>query len=243
MPPSVCHWIVSDVPKKAIVLLSGGMDSAVALWWAKKKGFRPYALSFDYGQRHKKEMKSARRLARRAHVPLTVVKFSLPWGGSSLTNLKQKLPYHRLNEMSQGRIPSTYVPARNTIFLSFALSWADHVGAQALVIGANAIDYSGYPDCRPAYLQSFAKTATLGSRLGAEAKKSIKILAPLVHLTKGGIVRLGRKLKVPLELTWSCYQGGAKPCGLCDSCQLREKGFRDAQLKQHRHSGMSASSR
>jgi 7-cyano-7-deazaguanine synthase len=214
--------------KKAIVLLSGGMDSAVALWWAKKNGWQCSALAFDYGQRHKRELQSAARLARRANVPLRTVRFALPWGGSSLTDKKQKLPRHVLNKISSGRIPSTYVPARNTLFLSFALSWADHVGAQAIVIGANAIDYSGYPDCRPAYLTSFEKVANLGTRLGSETKKKIRVLAPLVKLTKAGIVRLGRRLHVPLEITWSCYSGGRKPCGACDSCQLRQKGFDEA---------------
>jgi 7-cyano-7-deazaguanine synthase len=211
--------------------LSGGMDSAVALFWAKQKGYRCFALSFDYGQRHKKELLCARRLANKVHVPHHVVRFALPWGGSTLTNNKARLPHHRLSQISRGGIPSTYVPARNTIFLSFALSWADELGAGAIVIGANAIDYSGYPDCRPNYLAHVEKVARLGSRLGSEKKIKIKILAPLVKLTKCGIVAMGAKLGVPFDLTWSCYQGSKQPCGLCDACQLREKGFKEYEAK------------
>ncbi len=215
--------------KKAVVLLSGGLDSAVGLWWAKKKGWQCHALSFDYGQRHKREMKSAAALARRARVPLSTVKFSLPWGGSSLTSSKTKLPKHKLSSIGRGKIPSTYVPARNTLFLSFGLSWADQMDAEAIVIGANALDYSGYPDCRPNYLRAYEKMGRYGTRMGAEKKKAIKILAPLVRLNKAQIIELGRKLGAPLEITWSCYQGGARPCGTCDSCQLRDKGFRETQ--------------
>jgi len=214
--------------KNTIVLLSGGMDSAVALWWAQKQGLRCHALSFYYGQRHGREIKSAVQLAKLAHVPHEIIRFNLPWGGSSLTNAKTHLPSHSSEKISLGAIPSTYVPARNTIFLSFALSWADERNAEAIVIGANAIDYSGYPDCRPQYLAAFEKTARLGSRLGTEGKKKIAILSPLVKLTKAQIVKLGEKLGVPFEITWSCYKGGSKPCGLCDACRLRDKGFREA---------------
>lgn len=216
--------------KKAVVLLSGGLDSAVALWWARSRGYNCHALSFDYGQRHNRELKSAQKLARKAHIPHRAVRFALPWGGSALTSKKISLPHHPLARIGQGRIPSTYVPARNTLFLSFALSWADQMDAEAIVIGANALDYSGYPDCRPNYLRAFEKVSRLGTRRGAEQKRPIKILAPLVKLNKAQIVRLGRRLKAPLEITWSCYQGGQKPCGQCDSCKLREKGFREAHL-------------
>jgi len=216
--------------KKAIVLLSGGMDSAVGLWWAQKKGWKCHALTFDYGQRHNREVKSAVRLAKQAHVPIQIVRFRLPWGGSSLTNKSAALPHSQLEKIGTGPIPPTYVPARNTIFLSLALSWADQTGAEALVIGANAIDYSGYPDCRPRYFKAFEKVAQLGSRLGTEGHQKISILSPLINLTKGQIVRLGWKLKVPMNLTWSCYKGGRKPCGVCDSCQLRDRGFGEARL-------------
>lgn len=217
--------------KRAIVLLSGGLDSAVSLWWAKKKGYSCVAINFDYGQRHIKEIKSAKRLATSAKIPLKTVRFSLPWSASSLTSRSKKLPQHKLSHISTGRIPSTYVPARNTIFLSFAMSWADQIGAEYIVMGANAIDYSGYPDCRLTYLNSFEKVAQQGSRLGTEKKKKIKILAPLLKLTKAGIFQLGYQLKVPIHLTWSCYQGGKKPCGKCDSCKLRDKGFKESSLR------------
>jgi len=214
--------------KKAVVLLSGGLDSAVSLWWAQEQGWICHALNFDYGQRHIREMRSAKAVARAARVPLKTIRFTLPWGGSSLTNKNVALPQHKLARMATGPIPSTYVPARNTLFLSFALSWADQMSADAIVIGANAIDYSGYPDCRPNYLRAFERVAKLGTKMGAEKKRTIKILAPLVRLTKADIVRLGVRLGAPLNLTWSCYQGGKQPCGRCDSCQLRDKGFRDA---------------
>ncbi len=214
---------------KAVVLLSGGLDSAVSLWWAKKKGYQCEAVTFDYGQRHKKELKQAARLAKLARVPLHQVRFALPWSGSSLTDVKQALPNRTVAHIPKS-IPSTYVPGRNTIFLSFALSLADQISARAIVIGANAIDYSGYPDCRGPYLSAFEKTATLGSRLGTEDKKSISILAPLLHLTKKDIVLLGTKLRVPISITWSCYKGGKEPCGYCDSCRLRQKGFQEAGI-------------
>lgn len=215
--------------RKAVVLLSGGLDSAVSLWWAKKQGYQCEAVSFDYGQRHKKELRQAARLAKQAKISLHQVRFGLPWSESSLTDTKQALPSRTVAHMPKS-IPSTYVPGRNTIFLSFALSLADQISAQAIVIGANAIDYSGYPDCRGPYLAAFEKTATLGSRLGTEAKKNISILAPLLRLTKKEIVLLGTKLGVPLHLTWSCYKGGAHPCGKCDSCRLRLKGFLEAGI-------------
>ena len=218
--------------RQAVVLLSGGLDSTVALWWAKKNGYRCSALSFDYGQRHHRELKSAAAIAKKARVPWTVVKFQLPWGGSSLIGKNIPLPKRSLDKISHARIPSTYVPARNTIFLSFAMSWADQMGASAIVIGANAIDYSGYPDCRPNYLHAFENVATLGSKTGAEKKQRLKILAPLLRLTKAQIISLGRKLRAPIGSTWSCYQGGKKPCGRCDSCLLREKGFLEADQKK-----------
>lgn len=211
---------------RAVVLLSGGLDSATALWWARRvKKWRCRALAFDYGQRHKKELLQAGALARAAGCPLDVIKIPLPWGGSSLLDKRAPLPRPAAARIGRGPLPSTYVPARNTIFLSFALSCADATGADRVVIGANALDYSGYPDCRPRYLAAMARAGRLGTRRGDETGRPIRIEAPLLRLTKAGIVRLGKKLKVPWGLTWSCYQGGRRPCGRCESCRLRERGF------------------
>jgi 7-cyano-7-deazaguanine synthase len=201
---------------KAIVLLSGGIDSTTTLYYAKSKGYKCFALIFDYGQRHKREIRSAVAVAKRAKVPYQIIKISLPWKGSSLLDKKLKLPK---GKKLKG-IPSTYVPARNTIFLSFALSYAEAIGAKMIFIGANAIDFSGYPDCRPDYYKAFQKVTEKGTKA-----RKIKIMTPLINMTKAQIIRLGRKLKAPLDLTWSCYAGGSKPCGVCDSCRLRQKGF------------------
>ena len=210
--------------EKAIVLLSGGLDSTVSLWWALKKGWKCSALGFDYGQRHCREIAHAKKIARLAGVPYQFVSFDLPWSRSSLTNKKTVLPRRTVEKIPK-TIPSTYVPGRNTLFLSFAMSFADQINARKIVIGANAIDYSGYPDCRGPYLNAFESVARQGTRMGAELKQRINIAAPLLKLTKADIVRLGFKLGAPLELTWSCYQGGSTPCGHCDSCVLRAKGF------------------
>jgi 7-cyano-7-deazaguanine synthase len=218
--------------KKAVVLLSGGLDSTTALYWAKAKGYMPIALAVRYGQRHHREMRAARLVAKAAGVPLHEVTFTLPWlQGSSLTNKKMKLPELALAKIGHGNIPSTYVPGRNTIFLSLGLSLADAIGAEVIVLGANALDYSGYPDCRPPFLNAFSKVAKLGTKRGTEQHKPLKVMAPLLHLDKKGIVELARRVKAPLKLTWSCYAGGASPCGRCDSCQLRAKGFREAGLE------------
>ena len=211
--------------KKAVVLLSGGLDSATTLYYAKAKGFAPQCLIFDYGQRHGKEISSARRLARRAGCPAQVVKIRLPWQGSSLLDKKAPLPRRR--EIKPGEIPSTYVPARNIIFLGFAASFAEAAGAQTIFIGANAVDYSGYPDCRPEFLAAFQAALGQGLKAGVE-KHPVKIRAPLLKKSKAEIVRLGTRLGVPYNLTWSCYRGGRKPCGVCDSCRLRAKGFEQA---------------
>lgn len=213
--------------KRAVVLLSGGLDSSTCLYWAKKQGFRVSALLFDYGQRHRKELECALRLAKKAGAPAQLVRFSLPWGGSALTDRRIAVPEDRKAESMSAGIPATYVPARNTIFLSFAFSCADAVGARAVVIGANAVDFSGYPDCRPAYLRAMERAARLGTRSGTEGR-AIRVLSPLVRLSKAEIIRLGVRLGVPYGLTWSCYKGGRNPCRRCDSCILREKGFREA---------------
>lgn len=206
---------------KAIVLLSGGIDSATTLYLAKKQRYQCFALIFDYGQRHRRELRSAVAVAKCASVAYRVVRIELPWKGSSLLDKKQKIPARK----SFRGIPSTYVPGRNIIFLSFALSYAEAIGAKAIFIGANAIDFSGYPDCRPEFYKAFQKV----SEKGTKAKK-IRVVAPLIRMSKVEIIRLGLKLGAPLKLTWSCYKGGKKPCGVCDSCLLREKGFSELLL-------------
>lgn len=212
--------------KKAVVLLSGGLDSTTALFWARKQGYAVEALSVHYGQRHERELRAARRVARRAKAPLYELRVALPWlaEASSLVDKKKRLPDVPLEKIGRGGgVPSTYVPGRNTIFLALAASLADARGAQAIVIGANALDYSGYPDCRPEYLRAFEQAARRGTRVGG-----LKILAPLLRLTKKQIVQLGEKVGAPLGETWSCYAGGTRPCGKCDSCKLRAKGFAEA---------------
>lgn len=220
--------------KRCVVLLSGGLDSATVLYFAKKKGFSPVCLIFDYGQRHRREIESARKIARSAGCPYKIIKISLPWQGSSLLDKKICLPQSVRDKGAGGRgregipvIPNTYVPARNIIFLSFALSFAEAAGARTIFIGANAVDYSGYPDCRPEFYRAFEKVISLGTKAGVE-KTKIKISTPLISLTKARIIKLGVKLGVPYELTWSCYQGKRKPCGKCESCFYRAKGFKDA---------------
>jgi 7-cyano-7-deazaguanine synthase len=217
--------------EKAIVLLSGGLDSATALAWAQRvKKWDCRCLLFDYGQRHRRELRAARALAKQAGCPVHVVRFRLPWGGSSLIDKKVSVPSHRLSSIGHGRLPNTYVPARNTLFISFALSWADTIDATNIVIGANALDYSGYPDCRPLYLRAVQAAGRLGTRLGAEKKQPLRLWAPLLRLSKVAIIRKGLALSVPYRLTWSCYEGGRRPCGTCDSCRLREEGFRLAGI-------------
>ncbi len=202
--------------KKAIVLLSGGMDSAVTLYIARNRGYKTRCLIFDYGQRHKKEVGFAKQLARITDSEYSVLNIRLPWGNSALLDKRTKVPENR---RSSG-IPVTYVPARNTIFISFALSFAEAIGAKKIFIGANARDFSGYPDCRPLYFKRF-------NRLLKKATKAagIRVEAPLLHKTKREIVEIGRRLGVPFELTWSCYKGGKGPCGRCDACRLRARGF------------------
>jgi len=213
--------------RQAIVLLSGGLDSAVTLFFARDKGFQCRCLIFDYGQRHRREIASAKKIAVSARCPFRIVKIALPWKGSALLDKKIKVPPHK---NGQGVIPSTYVPARNIIFLSFALSFAEAAGAGAVFIGAHAQDYSGYPDCRPNFYRAFQKVAATGTRAGVE-RGGIRIFTPLLNRGKAEIIKLGHKLKVPFALTWSCYQDGKYPCGSCDSCYFRARGFREAGLK------------
>lgn len=204
--------------------MSGGLDSATTLYYALSKGYKVSALIFDYGQRHRREIRAARDVARAAGVPFEIVRISMPWKGSALLDLSVRVPSRGVKK---NVIPPTYVPARNIIFLSFAASFAEAAGAKVILIGANAVDYSGYPDCRPKFFKAFQAALDQGLKTGVE-KKGIRILTPLVDLTKAQIVRLGEKLGVPFARTWSCYNGRDKVCGVCDSCRLRAKGFADA---------------
>jgi len=218
---------------KAVVLLSGGLDSTTALAIAKTEGFTPYALSFRYGQRHEVELGSAARVAETMGVAEHVIAdIDLRrFGGSALTG-DIEVPKHRgLDEMGEG-IPVTYVPARNTVFLAFALVWAEVLDANDIFIGVNALDYSGYPDCRPEYIAAYAKMANLATKAGVEGRQRLKIHTPLIQLTKAQIIRKGTELGVDYAITSSCYDPGedGRPCGQCDSCQLRAKGFAEAGI-------------
>jgi 7-cyano-7-deazaguanine synthase len=212
---------------KAVVLLSGGLDSAVTLYRAQDMGYDCHCLAFDYGQRHKKEMRLSRLIAKEAGAKFTVSILAFPWKGSSLIDNGIALPSGRTpKEIKAKGVPSTYVPARNTIFLSMAVSMAEAIGARAIFIGAHSEDSSGYPDCRIGYLKAFDNVIRLGTKAGREKKLGLKF--PLIRLGKSGIIELGKKLRVPFKLTWSCYEGGKRPCGKCDSCVLRAKGFKEA---------------
>src|SRR5439155_569356 len=218
--------------QKAVVLLSGGMDSATALAMTQKEGFDVIALTLDYGQRHRREIAAAKRVAAHFRVrEHRVVSLDLTAiGGSALTDQRIPIPEGRpMQEIGRG-IPVTYVPARNTIFLSYALGLAEAAGAAAIVIAANFLDYSGYVDCRPEFYRAFQEVARLGTKRGVEGHP-IEIRTPLIEMSKADIVRAGESLGVPWALTWSCYHGRAKACGVCDSCQLRLKGFREAGIE------------
>ncbi len=218
---------------KAVCLLSGGLDSATCLAYARREGFECYALSFDYGQRHHVELEAARKVAqalgaadhRVARIDLRI------FGHSALTD-NIAVPKGRDEAAMNREIPVTYVPARNTIFLSFALAWAEVLEANDIFIGVNALDYSGYPDCRPEFIEAFERMSNLATKSGVEGRTRIRIRTPLIQLSKADIVRLGRDLNVPFELTHSCYDPDAsgRPCGACDSCLLRAKGFREAGI-------------
>jgi 7-cyano-7-deazaguanine synthase len=214
----------------AVCLLSGGLDSATAAAIAQSRGFEIYALSFDYGQRHRRELDAARAVAGSLGAAQhLVLGFDLRlWGGSALTS-GMDVPAGRSPEDMARDIPVTYVPARNIIFLSFALAWAETLEARHIFIGANQLDYSGYPDCREEFLRAFEHMAALGTRAGVDGRP-VKIEAPLVHMTKADIIREGTRLGVDFSLTWSCYLGGARPCQQCDSCILRAKGFQEAGM-------------
>jgi len=216
--------------KHAIVLLSGGLDSATTLAIARSQDYATYALSFDYGQRHQRELEAAKKVAKSlgAREHRTVKIDNQIFGGSALTN-HVDVPKSRSEEEIGSGIPATYVPARNTIFLAHALAWAETIGAGHIFIGANAIDYSGYPDCRPEFIALFETLANVGTKAGAEGAR-IQIHAPLIKLSKAEIIRKGVELQVDLSLTHSCYdpRPDGRACGECDSCQLRLKGFREA---------------
>ncbi|MBC8121835.1 MAG: 7-cyano-7-deazaguanine synthase QueC [Gemmatimonadaceae bacterium] len=214
---------------KAVVLLSGGLDSSTTAYLARSEGYEICAVSFDYGQRHWRELKSATRIAQMVGaIEHRIVRFDLrQWGGGSALTSSLELPLDRsTDEMGEG-IPVTYVPARNTIFLAFGLSYAEAVGAELVYIGANAIDYSGYPDCRPDYLTAMQTVFTLGTKAGREGRP-IRLEFPLVEMTKPEIVLLGDRLGVPWEKTYSCYTGAELSCGHCDSCLLRIAAFEAA---------------
>jgi 7-cyano-7-deazaguanine synthase len=218
---------------KAVCLLSGGLDSSTCLAVAKRGGFETYALSFDYGQRHKIELEAAARVAKAIGVAdHRVAKLDLRmFGGSALTSDIEVPKQRPAEEMSTG-IPITYVPARNTIFLSLALAWAEVLHAQDIFIGVNALDYSGYPDCRPEFLHAFERMANLATKAGVEGRMKLTIHAPLMDKSKADIVRLAGELNLDLSLTHSCYDPdeAGRPCGACDSCQLRAKGFSEAGM-------------
>jgi len=220
--------------KRAVCLLSGGLDSSTCLALARRDGYECYALSFDYGQRHQVELDAAARVAEALGVERhIVVKIGLNvFGGSALTDDIDVPKGRSLDEMGKG-IPVTYVPARNTIFLSFALAWAEVLEASDLFIGVNALDYSGYPDCRPEFIEAFARMANLATKAGVEGRTRITIHTPLMKLTKADIVRLGHSLGLDFSLTHSCYDPSpdGRPCGHCDSCLLRRKGFEEAGLE------------
>lgn len=209
----------------AIALLSGGLDSATAAALALERGDRVIGLSLDYGQRHRRELQAATELATvlgLAEHHQVAVNLAA-WGGSSLTDPSQAIPSDGVQD---GVIPSTYVPGRNTVFIALALSLAEARGAERVVLGVNAIDYSGYPDCRPDYLEAFQGLADLASRAGREGHGA-RLWAPLVHWSKAEIVREALRLGVPIATTWSCYSGGEVPCGLCDSCRIRDDALRE----------------
>ncbi len=219
--------------KKAVVLLSGGLDSATVLAVAKSEGYQLYALSFSYGQRHSWELEAAKRVAASIGVAEhRIAAIDLrAFGGSALT-ADIAVPKGRATEEMYHGIPITYVPARNTIFLAFALAWAEVSGANDIFLGVNALDYSGYPDCRPEFIVAFEKMANLATKAGVEGRMSLKIHTPLIALSKAEIIRMGLGLGVDYGLTSSCYDPSpvGVPCGQCDSCLLRQKGFEENEI-------------
>ncbi|MBW1956605.1 MAG: 7-cyano-7-deazaguanine synthase QueC [Deltaproteobacteria bacterium] len=223
---------------KAVVLLSGGLDSAVTLAVAKAEGVLPHALSFSYGQRHAVEIQSAKKVARalgaKKHLVMDIALDKI--GGSALTDAFA-VPKDRPASVLSEKIPVTYVPARNTIFLSIALGWAEVLGAEVIYLGANAVDFSGYPDCRPEYIEAFERMANLAVKVAVEKRMHIRIRAPLIHLSKARIIQKGMALGVDFSITHSCYDPtpAGLACGRCDSCRLRRRGFQEAGLTDPLH--------
>jgi len=221
------------IEKKAVVLSSGGLDSTTVMALARSEGYAIYSLSFRYGQRHALELEAAQRVAQalgaKEHLVITIDLGII--GGSALTE-NRDIPKGREESALLEEIPVTYVPARNTIFLSLALAWAEVLGAADIFIGVNALDYSGYPDCRPEYIEAFERLANLATKAGVEGKIKFRIQAPLIRLTKAEIIRRGLALGVDYSLTHSCYDPApdGRACGQCDSCLLRKKGFREAGI-------------
>jgi len=221
------------MPGRAVVLLSGGLDSATTLAVAREEGYECFALSFDYGQRHARELESAKQVAASLgavkHLTLRLDLRAI--GGSALTD-EIDVPKGRSHETMGAGIPVTYVPARNTIFLSHALAWAEVLGSQDIFIGVNSLDYSGYPDCRPEFTGAFERLANLATKAGVEGTSRFRVHTPLIALSKAQIVARAYELGVDLSLTWSCYEPepDGRACGLCDSCLLRKKGFAEARL-------------
>ena len=219
---------------RAVCLLSGGLDSSTCLALARRDGFTCYALSFDYGQRHRVELEAAARVAKSlgAAQHLVVPVDLRVFGASALTS-DIAVPKGRAPDEMSHEIPVTYVPARNTIFLSLALAWAEVLEASDIFIGVNALDYSGYPDCRPAFIEAYEHMAHLATKAGVEGRTRIKIHTPLIRLSKAEIVKLGRRLGLDFRLTHSCYDPGpaGRSCGQCDSCVLRRKGFKEAGIE------------
>jgi 7-cyano-7-deazaguanine synthase len=214
--------------KKAVVILSGGLDSTTCMGIAKRDGYECYPLTFDYGQRHNHEVEHAKKIAeffKAPHHKVVKMNFMRDIGGSALTDPSLDVPDH--SESSE--IPVTYVPARNLIFLSLATAYAEVIGAEMIYLGVSAVDYSGYPDCRPEFIQSMSKTIQLATKIGVQEGK-LQIAAPLMHLSKAETIRLGVELGVPYHLTTSCYRGEELACGTCDSCQLRLKGFEEVGI-------------
>lgn len=230
--PAAAPAVSPDQQPRGVVLLSGGLDSSTTLALAAEQGFALYAVSFRYGQRHARELEAARQLAVRYGArDHKVVDIDLRlFGGSALTTDEIAVPHDRsADEMGVG-IPVTYVPGRNLIFLALATAYAEVIGADDLFLGINVLDASGYPDCRPEFLDAFARTANLATKAGTQDGRTLSFHAPLIQMTKAQIVQEGTRLGVPWELTWSCYEGGERACGHCDSCQLRLKGFAEAGL-------------
>tara|TARA_B100000700_G_scaffold324184_1_gene429684 strand:+ start:117 stop:797 length:681 start_codon:yes stop_codon:yes gene_type:complete len=211
--------------QKTIALLSGGIDSATAACLAMEAGQKVIGLSFDYGQRHLKELQAAKALAKDLNLEdhLTIKIDLSSWGGSSLTDKSKKIP---TKGVQKDTIPNTYVPGRNTIFISIGLSLAEARGANQIALGINAMDYSGYPDCRPDYIEAYQELANLSSKVGREGN-GIRLWAPLLDWKKTKIFKEAIRLKIPIEKTWSCYQGEKKPCGKCDSCRIRDQALQE----------------